>query len=190
MFHQHPRVLHNRKKSSTAAPAANDGVISSVDSSIPLKESNAHAAKTIGGDAGASKDSGVLSSDEHAEKSGRKNRAKTAERRAQTAGRVRKLREQCAKERRDHLQRAGLERFRGVVKKLQQRKDLMLRLKRESQEHIARKSEAEDEAKAAIEAEMETLCFSLDDAEPEPEPDHIPSMEEYLERVRATAPVA
>ena len=109
-------------------------------------------------------------------KRGRAERAKTAERRARTANRMRERRDECRTERQDHFQRVGLERFRDAVRKLQSNKDLMQRLRRESQ--------------MAQEAELDALCFSLDDMEPETEPEGpIPSMEEYLEKLRNTKPV-
>lgn len=103
-------------------------------------------------------------------------RVKTAERRARTANRVRERREECREERKDHLARSGLDRFRDAVRKLQGNKDLMSRLRRESQQ--------------VQEAELDALCFSMEDDNGDPEPDGpVPTMEEYLERLRTTRPV-
>lgn len=128
------------------------------------------------------------------EGSARSRRAKTAERRARTASRARDRPDLCAQERRDHLLR-GLDRFRNVVRKLQGRKDLMERLRRESDvAKTAAATKARDVAVQAVQAvgqtdELEGLCFSLED-EPEVEPDGpIPTMEEYLERLRLAPPV-
>lgn len=132
-------------------------------------------------------------------------RAKTAERRARTAGRAREKKELCAQERRDHMIR-GLDRFRGAVRKLQGNKALMARLKRESQVSRASHASLSAEPEAIIaavpaaiaeaaapsgppaEPDKDSICFDLD-LEPEVDEGPIPSMEEYLEKLRATAPV-
>ena len=128
------------------------------------------------------------------EGSPRSRRAKTAERRARTAGRAREKKELCAQERRDHMMR-GLDRFRGAVRKLQGRRDIMERLKRESlglQDGQAGAAEAVKASEAIPDStpgeEEDGVIFSLD-LEPEVDEGPIPTVEEYLERLRATAPV-
>jgi hypothetical protein len=111
-------------------------------------------------------------------------RAKTAERRARAVQRAREA--NAAQDRRDHLERAGLVRFREAVHRLRGNKQLMQRLKRESQIEIAGLDSAAG-ADGVGEAN-DGLVFSLDEPDLAPE-EPVPTVDEYIERMRAAGPL-
>eukprot|EP00047_Mylnosiga_fluctuans_P023406 m.137559 g.137559 ORF g.137559 m.137559 type:complete len:232 (+) comp9573_c0_seq2:76-771(+) len=109
-------------------------------------------------------------------RSPRKPRPKTAEKRARRAQRARDTK--TREERREHFQRAGIERFRDAVRRVQNNPGLLQKLR---QSQVA--------SQAASQTDLTAGEFSLDALEPEVDEGPIPTMEEYLERLRSTKPV-